>query len=379
MNTEKDTGRYGMQVYLMFESGCLRTIWLPEPPEGKYFLREGEAKTLKDAFIEARQGRWYLCEWNTGDNENSFDGNLRFSGITDQCKYYIRMKGDNCILYAERVKPERLVFHNYGIAEGIPVRIGRSADNDVVYPNESVTRHHATLIRTADGMLIQDHDSLTGTFVNGRRIKKQVLHTGDVVFIMGLKIIIGIKFISVNDGNGRIQITAKEIRKFESNKFSTAPERKEQEELLFNRLPRKKKNLTPETIVIEAPPFSISDNQAPMILSMGGSMVMGGSALMRGNVASVLSMLLFPVMNRMYTDKDKKEYEALLKKKYSEYLENKRKEIWNEKIKEETILNETYPPLNIVISYPSDKKRLWERGYREEDFLRLRIGHGGRN
>ena len=376
MNSVKNTGRYGMQVYLMFESGCLRTIWLSETPEGKYFLRENGAKFRKDAVIEAKQGKWYLCEQNMETSETWSAENLRFSEITDQCKYYIRMKGDNCILYAERVKPERLVFHNYGIAEGVPVRIGRAADNDVVYPNESVTRHHATLIRTSDGMLIQDHDSLTGTFVNGRRIKKQVLHIGDIVFIMGLKIIIGMKFISVNDGNGRIQITSKEIRRFASNKFSTVPERKEQEELLFNRLPRKKKNLTPETITIESPPFSISDNQAPMILSMGGSMVMGGSALMRGNVASVLSMLLFPVMNRMYTDKDKKEYEALRKKKYSEYLENKRKEIWNEKIKEETVLNETYPPLNVVISYPSDKKRLWERGYREEDFLRLRIGYG---
>ena len=316
MNSVKNTGRYGMQVYLMFESGCLRTIWLSETPEGKYFLRENGAKFRKDAVIEAKQGKWYLCEQNMETSETWSAGNLRFSEITDQCKYYIRMKGDNCILYAERVKPERLVFHNYGIAEGVPVRIGRAADNDVVYPNESVTRHHATLIRTSDGMLIQDHDSLTGTFVNGRRIKKQVLHIGDIVFIMGLKIIIGMKFISVNDGNGRIQITSKEIRRFASNKFSTVPERKEQEELLFNRLPRKKKNLTPETITIESPPFSISDNQAPMILSMGGSMVMGGSALMRGNVASVLSMLLFPVMNRMYTDKDKKEYEALRKRKY---------------------------------------------------------------
>ena len=291
-----------------------------------------------------------MCEPETGNNEFWSDENLRFSEIKDQCKYYIRMKDDNCILYAEQAKSESLVFHNYGIVEGIPVRIGRSADNDVVYSNESVTRHHATLLRTADGIFIQDHDSLTGTFVNGRRIKKQALHIGDIVFIMGLKIIIGTKFISVNDENGRVQIASRGIRKFESNKFSTLPERKEQEELLFNRLPRKKKNLTPETIVIEAPPFSISDNQAPMILSMGGSMVMGGSALMRGNVASVLSMLLFPVMNRMYTDKDKKEYEALRKKKYSEYLEDRRREIWNEKIKEETVLNETYPPLNVVIS-----------------------------
>ena len=72
MNTEKNAGRYGIQVYLMFESGCLRTIWLPEPPEGKYFLREKESKIQKDAFIEARQGRWYLCEQNAGNNECGF-------------------------------------------------------------------------------------------------------------------------------------------------------------------------------------------------------------------------------------------------------------------------------------------------------------------
>lgn len=380
MNTDerkrKDTGRYGMQVHLMFGSGYLRTIWLPEHPEGKYFLRERKSEIIADAFIEARQGKWYLCEPDMERRENSLEEKFLFHEIMDQCKYLAHMKDDNCILYAERVKPENLVFHNYRVPENIPVRIGRSADNDLIYSNEAVTRHHATLIRTADGMLIQDHESLTGTFVNGKRIKKQSLHIGDVVFIMGLKIIIGIKFISVNDGNECVQIESEKIRRFENNTFSTVPEKREQEEFLFNRLPRKKKNIETTTILVEAPPFSISDNQAPMILSMGSSMVMGGSALMRGNVASVLSMLLFPVMNRMYTDKDKKEYELLRKKKYSEYLEGKKREIWNEKIKEETILNETYPPLNVVISYPSDKKRLWERGYREEDFLRLRIGYG---
>ena len=56
MNSVKNTGRYGMQVYLMFESGCLRTIWLSETPEGKYFLRENGAKFRKDAVIEAKLG-----------------------------------------------------------------------------------------------------------------------------------------------------------------------------------------------------------------------------------------------------------------------------------------------------------------------------------
>ena len=35
-----------------------------------------------------------------------------------------------------------------------------------------------------------------------------------------------------------------------------------------------------------------------------------------------------------------------------------------------------YPSLNVVVSYPSDKKKLWNRSYREEDFLKLRIGYG---
>ena len=117
MNSVKNTGRYGMQVYLMFESGYLKTIWLSETPEGQYFLREKEAKFRKDAFIEARQGKWYLCEPETGNNEFWSDENLRFSEIKDQCKYYIRMKDDNCILYAEQAKSESLVFHNYGIVE----------------------------------------------------------------------------------------------------------------------------------------------------------------------------------------------------------------------------------------------------------------------
>ncbi len=372
----KNAGRYGMQVHLMFESGYMRIIWLPEPPEGKYFLRERERKIPTDAFIETRKNKWYLCEQNVEQGENGSDGSIRYSEIVDQCKYYVRMKEDNCILYAEQVSPESLVFHNYRIPKDRPVTIGRSADNDLICMDQSVTRHHATLIRTDDGMAIQDHESLTGTYVNGKRIKKQFLNIGDVVSIMGLKIIVGTEFISVNDGNGRIRISSREVCPFEGDRFSSLPEREQNEEFLFNRLPRKKKNITADQILVEAPPFSLSDNQAPMILSMGGSMVMGGSALLRGNVTSILSMLLFPVMNRMYTDKDKKEYEKLRQEKYTQYLADKRKEIWNEKAREEAVLNENYPPLNVVISYPSDKKHLWERGYREEDFLRLRIGYG---
>lgn len=374
-NEKADPKRHGMQVYVLFDIGYMKTLWLPDPPEGRYFLQEGNIQENR-AFIEARQQRWYLCETDTTHTINTQKEEIVYRELFDCCKY--KLYNDNCILYAEITKPERLVFHNYKIAENIVINIGRSNDNDLIYPNESVTRHHAVLLKTSAGIAIKDNGSLTGTFVNGRKITEQFLKTGDVVFIMGLQIVIGLGFISINDGDQRVQIVSKSVAPFDRESFGQIPETKEvmEQKYLFNRLPRKKEKFTADVIAIEAPPFSMSDNQAPMILSMGSSMVMGGSALMRGNMTSVLSMLLFPVMNRMYTDKDKKEYEKLRIKKYSEYLADKKNQIINEKLKEEHILNENYPPLNVVASYPADKKRLWERSYREDDFLRIRVGYG---
>lgn len=368
---EKETAgqrKYAMQVYLMFDDGHMKTILLPDPPEGKYFLREGTSDS--SGFIEAKDQNWYLCEPDAADPETAY------RKLFDKCKF---MTADNnCILYAEEARQQRLIFHNYQIAENIVINIGRSEDNDLIYPNESVTRHHASLIRTSSGIAVRDNGSLTGTYVNGKRIREQMLETGDEIFIMGLRILIGTGFISVNDGEERVRVAAGSVRPFDSRRFSIIPRIQDGENArqLFNRLPRKKAKFTADTITIEGPPFSMSSNQTPMILSMGSSMVMGGSALMRGNMTSVLSMLLFPVMNRMYSDKDKKEYEKLRVQKYTQYLNERQKEIIDEKLKEEQVLNENYPPLNVVVSYPSDKRRLWERGCREEDFLRVRMGYG---
>jgi pSer/pThr/pTyr-binding forkhead associated (FHA) protein len=51
------------------------------------------------------------------------------------------------------------------------LRIGRSADNDVVVADLSVSRHHAELRRTSRGTYeIVDLDSHNGTYLNGQRV-----------------------------------------------------------------------------------------------------------------------------------------------------------------------------------------------------------------
>ena len=61
-------------------------------------------------------------------------------------------------------------------------RLGRVPDNDLCFNNDSVSGHHAEIYHLPDGTFqICDLDSTNGTWVNGRRVRSQVLNHGDVV------------------------------------------------------------------------------------------------------------------------------------------------------------------------------------------------------
>lgn len=62
--------------------------------------------------------------------------------------------------------------------------IGRDPDCDVIVvtPDKQVSRHHARLMQTSEGLLLEDLGSKNGTHVNNRRIEEPViLQDGDTV------------------------------------------------------------------------------------------------------------------------------------------------------------------------------------------------------
>jgi len=64
------------------------------------------------------------------------------------------------------------------------MRIGRSADNDIVLDDLIVSRHHAELRKLPTGNYeLADLNSHNGTYINGRRITSQVLTQNDMVGI----------------------------------------------------------------------------------------------------------------------------------------------------------------------------------------------------
>jgi len=57
--------------------------------------------------------------------------------------------------------------------------IGRQQDSDIPIPAEEISRHHAKVKPTADGLMVEDMGSANGTYINGKRVQQGVLKAGD--------------------------------------------------------------------------------------------------------------------------------------------------------------------------------------------------------
>ncbi len=61
--------------------------------------------------------------------------------------------------------------------------IGRTPDNDVQIEADYISRHHAVMLLTADGTVVEDLDSTNGVYVNGKRVSRAALNEGDLLTI----------------------------------------------------------------------------------------------------------------------------------------------------------------------------------------------------
>src|SRR5260370_17487969 len=64
---------------------------------------------------------------------------------------------------------------------GRPIGIGRSPDNDLPVDNLAVSNYHARVYFEGGRLVVEDLDSLNGTFVNDLRVERATLHDGDSI------------------------------------------------------------------------------------------------------------------------------------------------------------------------------------------------------
>jgi pSer/pThr/pTyr-binding forkhead associated (FHA) protein len=64
-----------------------------------------------------------------------------------------------------------------------PVTIGRAPDNDIQIDNLAVSSHHAKVYSEESRLVVEDLNSLNGTFVNNQRVQRVTLKQNDQILI----------------------------------------------------------------------------------------------------------------------------------------------------------------------------------------------------
>lgn len=59
--------------------------------------------------------------------------------------------------------------------------IGRGEECDIVLDRDGVSREHAAIENSSDGVFLRDLGSINGTFVNGNQVREAVLNPGDQI------------------------------------------------------------------------------------------------------------------------------------------------------------------------------------------------------
>jgi hypothetical protein len=80
------------------------------------------------------------------------------------------------------VRFEQKVLEEIVLSRGV-VTIGRLPDNLVQLDNPAVSGHHSRIYWTGEQYLVEDKESLNGTFVNNRRVSQSPLQDGDVILV----------------------------------------------------------------------------------------------------------------------------------------------------------------------------------------------------
>lgn len=75
------------------------------------------------------------------------------------------------------------VLKTFDLPDGASLKIGRTPDNEIHIDNLAVSGHHARILWETDHFVVEDNNSLNGTWLHGKRVPKATLYHGDVVLV----------------------------------------------------------------------------------------------------------------------------------------------------------------------------------------------------
>ena len=388
---------------ILYSNKDKQILELPVNVEGSFILNDDHKNII--ATINSNQNNWIMSAKN---GFSIVEQGGKATNVTLQINYSCLLKqensSDNYIVYVEPDYDD--TYKVFSVAQNVQIVIGANSNNDIVYNNPYVSPQH--LIIQNDGnsfKIINVNYSLT--FLNNMPLSKDqtVLHSGNIINIMGLKILVVGKFLIINNPSSTVQIRTdklseitipyKKYEKTDQNIFGVTPK-----EDYFFKKPRIRRYIKTAEIPVASPPQKQEQEDTPLILVIGPMLTMGIISLVSiinvsVRIASgettfakswstfvtsgvmIIAMLMWPIITRKYQKKKAERREKKRQKKYREYIERKKKEIKTICDEQSAILRELYITIEECCSVIDNKNiELWDRLNTQKDFMSVRIGRG---
>lgn len=405
----------------------INKIILPKVVIGNYWItdiEDNEEKKLVN--IESQDNKWQIKSSSYARIIDPKSLRISENGLSIQSSNFIVkekviLKPDSMyaitigysnkiyILYCSDVYDKSLKSYNF-VHTTKEISIGSDANLDIVYASPLILKKHARIFISNEKWMFENLDKRENTtYINNRILKEKIvpLFWGDVIYIMGLKIIFLNGKLYINNPLGKVKLN-KLILEEDFYKFPKILEKFEEDNNIelwtnkdyFSKVPRLTNWVEEEKVKIDSIPAIQQIDDKPMILMMGTSMAMGttmiisitntlerslnGEATLRNTITSLIAtgammmtMILMPVLNRNYEKKRKKEYEKKRQWRYRKYLSIKQNVIDDIRNKQRDILLNNFLQADDCVSLILSKdNRLWERNVNDKDFMNIRLGTG---
>ncbi|MCR4618050.1 MAG: type VII secretion protein EssC [Lachnospiraceae bacterium] len=271
------------------------------------------------------------------------------------------------------------------------ITIGSDERAGIYYKNKYVSDCHAVISFEGEKAFVEDKGSVNGTFLNGRCVSgKLPIGYGDVIYVVGLKVVYLGNLIAINHPSGSISVNT--LKQIEIPSITDDGEEEEYEKTYFLRTPRHLREINCAETVIERCFPKQNHKPQPLIFTIGPSFCMvipiaiaammsgengfGASSIVMSAGAAGMAAV-WAVINSSYNKKEAANSESERQKKYTEYIAAIENDLSQLSEYNRGVLTEQYPSVKEMLDFvSSNKKRLWEKSSTHRDFLSVRVGIG---
>ena len=395
----------------------IQNIILNDATEGSYWVTETDSNGIERNLIsiESDNGKWKLIS-----NKRVFlvENNIirNYTYLEENHFYVIRNDAEdyNFLLYCSPIITN---YNYYEISEYIDKGIIVGSDNYALVRYSYLDKNCCLIKKMNNKIYVINQSQKDNIYINNARINKyKEIKNGDVVFILGLKIMYSVikdnhgsdmHYLCINNIDN-VNVTVNLISSSISAPLSTSYDEVEEEteyplydeNEYFYKIPRFVKTVKQYDMNIDAPPGKQEEQGMPLLLTMGPMLTMSLTSMVTlystlsnvtsGNAtwgsaapslvmcgAMLASVFVWPLVTKRYEKHRRKEKEKLRQKKYGEYIEKKRQEIIDVKKEQTEILLANCPPIEEVIKKIATRDiSLWQRRIQDPDYMKINLGKG---